>query len=237
MSQKLQEAVAAARAGETETAQRLLAGLLLENPDEVHAWFLLSHLVESESKQIAYLKKVVALDPTHAKARQRLKQVQPSPMPAGTTSPMPAETTTEDVSPLPISTDPFDYEAQADAETIPEWMVGDEAATLAATAVAATESAADEPMEIPDWLQTSLEEEIDEEEEIVPVVPATTTASSEGEAIEAARQAARQSTIPAAAPDPDAETREVARLNRLLTLLVIFAVLIVLGMVYVFFYL
>jgi hypothetical protein len=229
MSQKLQEAVAAARAGETETAQRLLASLLLENPDEVHAWFLLSHLVESESKQIAYLKKVVALDPTHAKARQRLKQVQPSPIPAGTT--------TEDVSPLPISTDPFDYEAQADAETIPEWMVGDEAATLAATAVAATESAADEPMEIPDWLQTSLEEEIDEEEEIVPVVPATTTASSEGEAIEAARQAARQSTIPAAAPDPDAETREVARLNRLLTLLVIFAVLIVLGMVYVFFYL
>jgi len=49
----------------------------------VQAWFLLSHVVESEQKQIAYLKKVVALDPGHEMAIQRLAQLEPpEPLPA-----------------------------------------------------------------------------------------------------------------------------------------------------------
>jgi hypothetical protein len=223
MSQKLQEAVTAARAGETETAQRLLAGILEENPDEVQAWFLLSHLVDSETKQMAYLKKTVALDPAHAKARQRLGQLQ-----AGA-----AVAAAEAVS-LPISTDPFDYEAQSEGDTIPDWMAGDEAAI---TAVLADEFAADkkeERLDIPDWLQISLDEE-DEEAAVEAVTEVVEPAAED--AIEVARQAARRPDAPAPTPDPDAGAAELARLNRILALLVIVAVLIVVVMVYLFFFL
>jgi hypothetical protein len=222
MSQQLQEAVTAARAGETETAQRLLASILEENPDEVQAWFLLSHLVDSETKQMAYLKKVVALDPAHAKARQRLGQLQ-----AGATM-----AAAEAVS-LPISTDPFDYEAQSEGDTIPDWMAGDEAAI---TAVLADEFAADkeERLDIPDWLQISLDEE-DEEEAGEAVTEVAQPAAED--AIEVARQAARTPDAPAPTADPDAGAAELARLNRILALLVILAVLIVVVMVYFFFFL
>jgi hypothetical protein len=229
MSQKLQEAVAAARAGETKTAQRLLADILEENPDEVHAWFLLSHLVDSETKQIAYLKKVVALDPTHIKARQRLGQLQARPVAAEIVIEAESE-----AAPLPVSTDPFDYEAQAMGDTVPDWMAGD-AAAMAATAVAADQLAeAEELLDIPDWLQTSLDEE-EEEDQPVPVA-ITEPEGSTMAAIEAARQAARVPDAPPPPPDA-ADAAEVNRLNRILTLLVVFAVLIVVAMAYLFFFL
>jgi hypothetical protein len=226
MSQKLQEAVTAARAGETETAQRLLASILEENPDEVQAWFLLSHLVDSETKQMAYLKKTVALDPAHAKARQRLGQLQAGAVVAA------AEAEAEAVS-LPISTDPFDYEAQSEGDTIPDWMAGDEAAI---TAVLAHEAVADkeEPLDIPDWLQISLDEE-DEEAAVEAITEVVEPAAED--AIEVARQAARRPDAPASTPDPEAGAAELARLNRILALLVIVAVLIVVVMVYLFFFL
>jgi hypothetical protein len=76
MNPKLQQAIVAARAGQRKEAQLLLAQLLQDNPEEVHAWFLLSHLVDSEQKQLAYLKKTVELDPNHAKATQQLAQLE-----------------------------------------------------------------------------------------------------------------------------------------------------------------
>ncbi len=206
MSQKLQEAMAAARAGEKQTAQHLLVDILEESPEEIQAWFLLSHLVDSETKQVNYLKKVLALDPTHAKARQRLNQLLSKAVngPAAT--------------PLPVSADAFDYEAQAVGDTVPEWMAGEESAV--ATAVTATEPEIDDAdLEIPDWLQTSLDEEA--------AAAVKDTDTAESDAIEAARQAAKSKPAPVSTPDLEAEAEEAARLNQILTILIIVAVLIV----------
>jgi hypothetical protein len=82
MTRKLQQAIKAARAGQKKEAQVLLTQILKDEPNDVHAWFLLSHVVESEQKQIAYLRKVLALEPGHEKAVQRLAQLEtPKPLP------------------------------------------------------------------------------------------------------------------------------------------------------------
>lgn len=213
MSQQFQEAVAAARAGEKETAQHLLIDILEENPAETQAWFLLSHLVDGQEKQVAYLKKVVALDPTHTKARQRLSQLQPKPV---------------SVEKLPVSAEPFDFEAQAAGDTLPEWMADEE--TLApAVAAPPVVPAVETPTDIPDWLQTSLDDEADELDKAEEATP-------ELSAVEAARQAAKVKPEPVAAPDPDAVAAEEAeRLNQILTVLIILAVLIVVLMGYLIF--
>ncbi len=78
MDQRLQQAIASARSGKEKEAQFLLTQLLKDNPEEVHAWFLLSHLVDSEQKQLAYLKKAVAIDPNHEKAAARLSELEAS---------------------------------------------------------------------------------------------------------------------------------------------------------------
>jgi hypothetical protein len=230
MSQKLQEAIAAARAGNTKDAQRQLADILQENPNEVHAWFLLSHLVDSETKQKAYLQKVVTLDPTHAKARQRLAQLQAAP--AQATAAIAAAPSEPE--PLPVSSDAFDFEAQADANTIPEWMADDAPITTPTTAVSpTTEETADDALDIPDWLQVSLDEP--EEAEAEAEEPTEKPADAAAMAIEAARQAAKVPAAPAPEPDPDAVEAELARLNRVLMALVVAAVLILLLMAYLFF--
>ena len=78
MDQRLQQAIVSARSGKEKEAQFLLTQLLKDNPEEVHAWFLLSHLVDSEQKQLAYLKKAVAIDPNHEKAAARLSELEAS---------------------------------------------------------------------------------------------------------------------------------------------------------------
>lgn len=82
MNVKLQQAIGAARAGESQKAQVLLAQILKEDTKNVHAWFLLSHLVESKDKKLAFLHKVLELEPTHQKAQERLAELtMPKPVP------------------------------------------------------------------------------------------------------------------------------------------------------------
>jgi cytochrome c-type biogenesis protein CcmH/NrfG len=76
MNLKLQQAINATREGQSKEAQVLLTQVLTEDPEEVQAWFLLSLLVDSEQKQIAYLRKVLELDPQHEKAAHRLAQLE-----------------------------------------------------------------------------------------------------------------------------------------------------------------
>ena len=76
MSDKLQQAIVATRAGDTREAQQLLADELEENPDNEYAWFLLGNLVDSPEKRKAYLGKALAINPQNEKAKQQYGQVQ-----------------------------------------------------------------------------------------------------------------------------------------------------------------
>ena len=76
MSEKLQQAIAATRAGDKREAQQLLADALEENPNDEHAWFLLGNLVDSPEKRKAYLGQALAINPQNAKAKQQFGQVQ-----------------------------------------------------------------------------------------------------------------------------------------------------------------
>lgn len=83
MNSKLQQAIVATRAGRARDAQLLLAQAIKDNPRDADAWFLFSHLVESNKRQITYLEQAIALDPSNQRARQRLAQLKASNTPAG----------------------------------------------------------------------------------------------------------------------------------------------------------
>jgi hypothetical protein len=72
MTDRLREAIGVARTGETDEAQRLVAAILENSPDDARAWYLMSHLVESPARQAAYLYKAVSLDPSNERARAEL---------------------------------------------------------------------------------------------------------------------------------------------------------------------
>lgn len=76
MSEKLQQAIDATRAGQKRDAQFLLTEALAENPNDEHAWFLLGNLVDSPEKRKAYLGKALAINPQYEKAKQQYAQVQ-----------------------------------------------------------------------------------------------------------------------------------------------------------------
>ena len=69
MTATLQEAITAVRDDDTERAQLLAAEVIQDNPDDAHAWYLLSQLVDSDARRAAYLRKTLALDPAHERAR------------------------------------------------------------------------------------------------------------------------------------------------------------------------
>ena len=72
MSDKLQQAIQATRAGDKKNAQFLLTQAIQEDPDNPQSWYLLSLLVDDKEKKQSYLTKVLDLDPDHAKAHQQL---------------------------------------------------------------------------------------------------------------------------------------------------------------------
>lgn len=65
----LKEAIAAARAGDREGAQLLVAEYIEDNPNDPQAWYLLSQLVDSDARRAAYLNKTLVIDPSHERAR------------------------------------------------------------------------------------------------------------------------------------------------------------------------
>lgn len=75
MDPKLQQAIAATRAGEIETAQHLLTATLQEDPQDAEAWFLLAHLVQSPDRQARYLEYALALQPDHPLAAKHLSRL------------------------------------------------------------------------------------------------------------------------------------------------------------------
>lgn len=78
MTTTLLDAIAAARAGEAERAQLITADVIRNNPDDPNAWYLLSQLVDSDSRRAVYLAKTLALDPNHPRAREEYRELPPS---------------------------------------------------------------------------------------------------------------------------------------------------------------
>lgn len=177
MSEKLQQAISAAKNGQRTEAQVLLTQVLKENPNETQAWFLLGTLVDSEQKKIAYLGKVLALEPDHQMARKMLARLQIEEAveldeEAETETEMAAEIDAEEdvipAVPVVASLNTSDFLAQQKGDTLPVWLIEEEGLE-AAEGVAAAEMEADEGMAssedvtIPDWLQDEVPESWSEE--------------------------------------------------------------------------
>jgi hypothetical protein len=178
MNEKLQQAISAARNGQETEAQLLLTQVLKENPDETQAWFLLSTLVDSESKKIAYLGKVLTLEPDHQMAKKMLARLQVGGEAEAETE---TETETEVVvdgidveedetpsAPVVVSYNTADFMAQQKGDTLPEWLIEEEGLEITEEAEAAQpesiqEAIPDEAAEIPDWLQNEVPESWSEE--------------------------------------------------------------------------
>ncbi len=154
MDSRLQEAIDAARTGETRTAQQLLTDVLKDDPEQIQAWFLLSHLVDSPQKQQAYLGKVLALEPTHEQARQRLALLR-SGQTGGAVQAPPSQPAVK------VAKADLDVVVQAEGDTLPEWMAEDAELVQAETAVSATTTQPPAPQkeDLPNWLQESVSDE------------------------------------------------------------------------------
>ena len=116
MSEKLQQAIAATRAGQKRNAQLLLTEELQANPDNEHAWFLLGNLVDSPEKRMAYLGKALTLNPQYEKAKQQLAQIQRQII----LLPDLSESTSDEEEPILIATPADDNAAQPTA--LPDWL-------------------------------------------------------------------------------------------------------------------
>jgi cobalamin biosynthesis Mg chelatase CobN len=68
MSATMQEAIAAARAGDKQQAQLLLSQYIQANPNDAQGWYLMSQLVDSKARRAAYLSKTLAINPWHERA-------------------------------------------------------------------------------------------------------------------------------------------------------------------------
>jgi hypothetical protein len=97
MTTTLLDAIAAARAGEAERAQLITADVIRNNPDDPNAWYLLSQLVESDSRRAVYLAKTLSLDPNHPRAREEYRELPPGLVGEALPGAPPAEAIAPDV--------------------------------------------------------------------------------------------------------------------------------------------
>ena len=213
MDAKLQQAIDASRAGDKIKAQKILVDLLQENPDEVQAWYLLSLLVDEKEQQAAYAAKALALDPAHEKAQERLMQLQQAAPAAAVTSAAP------------------DFLAQAEGDSLPDWMAEDKE-LVGATAVTAAAPPKEEITagELPDWIQEPVSEEWMKLDEPAPP-PAKVTVTK---AKPAGKVAARPS--PSAAKSVQAKKKTPAKkLNRLDLILALLVIAVAIVVAYLFY--
>lgn len=76
------QAVAAAQRKDFSSARGLLKQLLKQDPNNLNAWLLAAHVVETRADAIGSYKRVLQLDPNHAYARQRLSALESEPQKA-----------------------------------------------------------------------------------------------------------------------------------------------------------
>jgi hypothetical protein len=76
-TQRLQEAIKAAREGRLVEARGIAEELAEADPQNAHAWYLRGVLAEDEGQQLEYLSRALEIDPEHQPARKRMAQLQP----------------------------------------------------------------------------------------------------------------------------------------------------------------
>ena len=135
MTNTLQEAIAAVRAGEPERAQRIAVEIVRANPDDANAWYLLSQLVDSDARRAAYLGKTLALDPNHARARIEFDSLPP--------------VLVSELAPAAVAVPAVEVAAEAPTGA---WEYAAEPAAVAET-VTAVPPAAKDTADVPEWLQ------------------------------------------------------------------------------------
>lgn len=214
MNVHLQQAMGALKEGKPGEAQVLLARVIKEEPENEHAWFLLSSLVASKEQKITFLRKVLTLNPEHSGARQQLARLlerspeTPAPKPAGkvaTTPQTPQPTEPEWTEPSPeeemAGEEPLDFLSQAQGDTVPSWLEGEEDFIGDdETVLAPMEERPEEAVEeLPDWLQDKPAGEWQDDDKATtePSAPAdedepAVTAPESAESQEPAKKAPRQ---------------------------------------------
>jgi len=237
MSDKLQLAIQATRAGDKKNAQFLLTQAIQEDPDNPQSWFLLSLLVDDNNKKQTYLNKVVALDPAHEKAQAQLAALAETAVFDATDDDTVLFTEEEPAAqPAMLFSDSPDLAAQDAGETLPDWMVDDLPLTLEsdvepAAEITALAGAPDKT--VPDWLQAPVETDWDEE-----TIPADTlmteTTSPLSTSVAAAQEppAAKKTSPKEKKPAKPQKGMSEKQLNYLLSGLVITAVLVFLVLAY-----
>lgn len=76
---KLQQALAAYKAGDKAAARQMIAVVLKVQPTNADAWYMAAFMTEDPDKRIQLLERTLAIDPNHAQAQITLKKLRPSP--------------------------------------------------------------------------------------------------------------------------------------------------------------
>lgn len=218
MNDRLREAIAVARTGETQEAQLLVAAILENSPDNAQAWYLMSHLVDSPARRAAYLFKTVSLDPSHERARAELAQFPQSVTHVLSNSLSTAAPIDDDLS---ITADSFGQDGASLSETPGESEATE--GTLNGGVVA--DSAVSD---VPEWIRPLAGETLQRK----PIEPVEPIAETETAAL--AKAAESKAPAPTLAKPKAKEAKPRKKRDNLLTAVVIFLVLItvvVLGLI------
>lgn len=162
MTDTLQDAIAAVRAGDPERAQLIAVDIVRANPDDANAWYLLSQLVDSDARRAAYLGKTLAIDPNHARARIEFDALPPA--------------VTGELAPAAVAEDEaVVVEAPVEAAVdVPELAVaGAAVADAAAAPETVTAGAPVADANVPEWLQPLGPKPAPPSAQLTPARPAT----------------------------------------------------------------
>ncbi len=224
MDDKLKEAIQTVRNGNTLEAQRQLAELLEDDPQQEQGWYLLSLLVDSPQKQATYLSKTLALNPQHEKAREHLATLQE-------TGSLAATATIADEAGEALS-----IVDQAESDDLPDWLSTEgEPDLVLADKFEQAEEAAVANETLPDWLKepAALDADLPEITEEMPTAVGQTaeqTAEADKTVVKSKQTLAKAIQKPAKAAR--ATSSSTRALNIALSVLVILAIVVMVLLAY-----
>ncbi len=219
MNPDFQQAIEMTRSGDKIGAQKKVAELLKEDPNNAHAWYLLSLLVDSDQKRSVYLSKVVSLDPNHEKAIEQLTLLQ--------------QATTSDI---PISSDNnMDLMDQEQADTIPDWMAEAGLSTVNADISTLTDEDDSEEEDVPDWVQEDVSTSWIEEDDSTDIQTTAKEVVAQKQAPPPQKKAPTKTTKNTNKAAAAKRKKQAQQLNLALGGLVILALLVTLLLMYMLF--